>query len=228
METRKITVVSTKTQSKKTIMSNAATLGELKVELTNSNIDFKDMAFFEGVSKTSLVSDDSALPHDIPYKGTITNDLVIMITNSRKKISSGADRKAIYQTIKDLNLQEVCKAKFGKNFTMCKTDDLLSVIAENKKPAEGKPAQEMRAEKPTTGSEAKNAAPVECKDVKARKAITALCDLLMNSDAIDDYDEDDLEKIKNNLSTHTKSDKELCIGDSPYSDAEIDDMMASM
>lgn len=54
METRKITIVSTKSQSKKVIMSSATTLAELKSDLRQNGIDYEGMSFFEGTSKVEL------------------------------------------------------------------------------------------------------------------------------------------------------------------------------
>lgn len=38
------------------------------------------------------------------------------------------ERKEAYAKIKELNLQEECKKKYGKNFTQCKTEELVSII----------------------------------------------------------------------------------------------------
>ena len=89
METRKITIISTKNHSTKVINSAATTLGELKTDLDNAGISYTDCTFFEGLTKTELKNNDAILPHDVPYKGTITNNLVFMITNASKKIKSG-------------------------------------------------------------------------------------------------------------------------------------------
>ena len=129
MEARKITVVETRNQSKKVIMSAAATLAELKRDFDANGIDYTDMAFYEGVSHTELKTDESALPHDVPYRGTTTNELVFMLTTANKKIKSGAmTRKEIIATIKEKGLQQVVKDTFGKNFTNCTTSDLESVL----------------------------------------------------------------------------------------------------
>lgn len=132
MEARTITVYSTKTNVKTTIMSTAETLGELKAELRANNVDFEDMTFFEGVSRTELVADNSALPKDIMYKGTRTNNLAFMLTNSNKKIKSGAledtSRANIYTYIKKYGLQEMVKSHLGKNYTQCKTEDLVNIV----------------------------------------------------------------------------------------------------
>lgn len=130
MEARKITVVSTKNQTKNVIMSNATTLGELKADLRQHGIDYNDMTFYEGTSKTELITDDSILPHDVPYKGQVTNELVFMLTNTNKKIRSGAPmtRAEAYEAIKANNLQEECEFVYGKNFTTCKTEDLIALV----------------------------------------------------------------------------------------------------
>lgn len=132
MEARTITVYSTKTNVKTTIMSTAETLGELKTELRTNGVDFADMTFFEGVSRTELVDDNSALPKDIMYKGTRTNNLAFMLTNSNKKIKSGAledtSRANVYAHIKEYGLQEMVKSSLGKNYTQCKTEDLVNVV----------------------------------------------------------------------------------------------------
>lgn len=132
MEARTITVYSTKTNVKTTIMSTAETLGELKNELRANGVDFADMTFFEGVSRTELVDDNSALPKDIMYKGTRTNNLAFMLTNSNKKIKSGAledtSRANVYAYIKEYELQEMVKSSLGKNYTQCKTEDLVNVV----------------------------------------------------------------------------------------------------
>lgn len=145
MEARKITVVQTKNQKKSVIMSAATTLAELKSDLRANGIDYDGMTFFEGTSKVELKNDASVLPHDVPYKGTITNELVFMLTNTNKKIRSGAvamSRAEAYSAIKSMGLQDACVKKFGKNFTMCKTADLIALVQSNgaSKPAPVAPA----------------------------------------------------------------------------------------
>ena len=106
MEARKITIVSTKRQEKSVIMSDATTLEELKRDLDKANIDYEGMVFYEGVSKTELINNNSVLPSNIPYRGQTTNELVFMLTNPNKKIKSGAmNRKEIYA----LSRNTICK-----------------------------------------------------------------------------------------------------------------------
>ena len=130
MEPREILVVNTKTQSRKTITSSATTLAELKADLRAAGIDYSDMTFYEGISKTEIKTDDSQLPHDVNYKGNITNNLVFMLTTANKKVKSGAvsTRAEAYKAIKDNNLQDEVKKKFGKNFTNCGTNDLVTFV----------------------------------------------------------------------------------------------------
>lgn len=130
METRKVTIISTKGQTKTTIETQASTLGELKVDMSAAGINYSDMAFYEGVSKTGLVNDDTILPSNLPFKGTVTNDLLIMLTVKDKKITSGAMtvRAEAYAAIKGNNLQTVCLNVYGKNFTQCSTESLIELL----------------------------------------------------------------------------------------------------
>ena len=38
------------------------------------------------------------------------------------------ERKEAYAKIKELNLQEECKKQYGKNFTQCKTDEIVHLV----------------------------------------------------------------------------------------------------
>lgn len=248
MEARKITVVQTKNQKKSVIMSAATTLAELKSDLRANGIDYDGMTFFEGTSKVELKNDASVLPHDVPYKGTITNELVFMLTNTNKKIRSGAvamSRAEAYNAIKSMGLQDACVKKFGKNFTMCKTADLIALIQSNgaSKPAPTAPKAETKAE---TKKEEKVEAPVntpeasapvapasnggECVDTVARAAISKLVEILEDNGTIEDYEK---EKVLDILGGEVAvaaapSEEYKPKSASPYSDDEIDDMFAGM
>lgn len=134
MEKRKITVVCTTGNRTVEILSDATTLRELKDDLTREGISYRNMSFLEGLSKTELKSNDSILPHDITWKGQVTNNLVIMLTTADKNIKSGASmsRMEAYTCIKTMGLQDECQKRFGKNFTQCKTSDLVSLIEEKR------------------------------------------------------------------------------------------------
>lgn len=235
MEARKITVVQTKNQKKSVIMSAAMTLAELKSDLRANGIDYDDMTFFEGTSKVELKNDASVLPHDVPYKGTITNELVFMLTNTNKKIRSGAiamSRAEAYNAIKSMGLQDACVKKFGKNFTMCKTADLIALIQSNgaSKPAPAAPKAE--ASKAGTKKEEKAEAPAsnggECVDTIARAAISKLVEILEDNGTIEDYEKEKVLDILGGEVAAAPSEEYKPKSASPYSDDEIDDMFAGM
>lgn len=135
MEARNITIVSTQNQNKYVVNTDATTLAELKSALSAQGIPYSGMTFYEGLSHTELLTDESVLPHDVPYKGAVTNELVFMLTTPNKKIKSGVSlpetRQALYETIEELGLRDACIATYGKNFTQCKNSELMSLIEEN-------------------------------------------------------------------------------------------------
>lgn len=159
METRKVTIINSKTQSQKVIQdSKATTLGELKQEMRERGIDYTGMTFFEGHMRAELKDDAAPLPANIPYKGQVVNDLTFMLTAPEKKVRSGAmSRAEAYAEIKKRHLQSVCVEKFGKNFTQCSTADLISLF--EKGSANVAPAP--KAEKPV---EAAHAAPAKAEE----------------------------------------------------------------
>lgn len=115
----------------KKFKSTANTVAELKADLRKNGISTDNMAIQEGLTKMKFNSDSDYLPHDVPYKGTSTNNLVFRITQKEKHINSGAGNRAeLYAKVKELGLQDKIKAKFGKNFTQCKGSDLEAMIAE--------------------------------------------------------------------------------------------------
>lgn len=130
MNARKITVVDSSLQKRSVIMSEAETLGELKRDLAANGIDYAGKTFMEGLSRSELKEDASLLPHDIQRNGTVTNELVFMLTTPERKIKSGAlTRQECYEKVKSLGLSEAVKSRFGKNFTQCSTDDLNTFLA---------------------------------------------------------------------------------------------------
>lgn len=130
MEVREILIANTRTQKRSKITTAATTLGELKAALTEAGIDYSDMTFTEGISKTQLLGDDTQLPQNVMYKGSPTNNLVILLTNTKKKIASGAtmSRAEAYALIKKRGLQEDIKSHFGRNFTRVSTTDLKQFL----------------------------------------------------------------------------------------------------
>lgn len=220
MEARKIVIKSTKTQRTEVIMSSAETLGELKADLRANGIDYQDMTFFEGLTKIELKTDESVLPHDVPYKGNITNELVFMLTNTNKKIRSGMDRKEMYEVIRGKNLQKVVIAKYGKNFTQCKTHELLAIIEEeeNKK----KDTCCKCTTSPDVATPNKEEVKKETEDTTLRKAFCKLLEVLEDNGYIEDYEKEDVLNILGEKLNEEPSNK------SSYSKDEIDDMFSGM
>lgn len=200
------TVVNSATQSTISYESQAETLGQLKRELADKGINLDGMTIFEGLTKTELKSDDSLLPHDVPYRGTITNNLVFRITKANKNIKSGnMSRAEAYAKIKELNLQGVIASKYGKNFTMCKTTDLINEINR----------VETHWENPTTENNENTSSDATVEALEAK--FNMLINVLLDNDVIDDVDVD----IINSKPTVQKKDSEE---KSPYSNDEISNM----
>lgn len=200
------TVVNSATQSTISYESQAETLGQLKRELADKGINLDGMTIFEGLTKTELKSDDSLLPHDVPYRGTVTNNLVFRITKANKNIKSGSmSRAEAYAKIKELNLQGVIASKYGKNFTMCKTADLINEINR----------VETHWENPTTENNENTSSDAAVAALEEK--FNMLINVLLDNEVIDDVDVD----IINSKPTVQKKDSEE---KSPYSNDEISDM----
>ena len=188
MESRKVTIINNKTQSQKVIQaSTATTLGELKREMREAGIEYEGMTFFEGHLRAELKDDASILPTTIPYKGQVVNDLTFLLTAPEKKIKSGAmSRAEAYNAIKARGLQDECVKRFGKNFTMCKTQDLIDLLGE------GAPAKEEKKEKPAKKEVAKEPVKEEKPEVTATSegnvagALEVLLEGLYGSDTIEE------------------------------------------
>lgn len=170
---RKITVLVESTQRKVVLESNATTLGELKNELREMQVDFdSENVFKESRTKSILASDESVLPTNVPWKGSVTNELVFMITAPQKKIKSGMDRKEAYAKVRELGLQDKIQKGEGKNFTQCATAVLISYIEKAAKKAAPKakkaePAALIAKEKPV-------------RKAKVAEAVEANLDALQN------------------------------------------------
>lgn len=192
METRKVTIINSKTQSQQVIQdSKATTLGELKQEMRERGIDYTGMTFFEGHMRAELKDDAAPLPTNIPYKGQVVNDLTFMLTAPEKKVKSGAmSRAEAYAEIKKRGLQGACVDKFGKNFTQCSTADLIYLIEKNstkvasapkaKKPVEAAPAAPAKAE------EAPVAPETPATGCNCSKALAILTEALYEDETIEE------------------------------------------
>ena len=229
METRKITIVATREQKKYVIDSAATTLGELKADLDNVGINYEDMTFMEGLTRTEILRDDSLLPHDVERVNRetgetyITNELVFMLTNTAKKIRSGvvcADRKSCYSYIKEHGMQDAVQRIFGKNFTQVKTEDLILFIKNETSVKESDKNLVAPVQVPTPEH-------TECVDLKARKAIKMLCEALF------EYDEYTFDEVFTEINSMFAEQYCLCTSkedkcNSPYSDDEINNMFAGL
>nr|DAG93584.1 MAG TPA: hypothetical protein [Crassvirales sp.] len=194
MEFRKVTIINNKTQSQKVIQASAATtLGELKREMREAGIEYEGMTFFEGHLRAELKDDASILPTNIPYKGQVVNDLTFLLTAPEKKIKSGAmSRAEAYNAIKARGLQDECVKRFGKNFTMCKTQDLIDLLGEGGAPAKEekkgvvkeKPAKKEVAKEPVKEEKVVEAAASSEGNVAG--ALEILLEDLYGSDVIEE------------------------------------------
>lgn len=221
METRKITIISTKSNKRTVINTDATTLGELKNALSAVGVDYEGMTFYEGLTKTELKLDESLLPHDVQrinpttHEPETTNELAFMLTNTNKKIRSGAgvmSRSEVYEAIKKNGLQTECLRTFGKNFTKCKTTELISLL----NCVSSEPAT------PSTPTE-----PTVFVDAQAREAIKKLVDFLYEQDTITCYS--DVEEILDLLApVPSQTNDSKLSSESPYSDDELDAMFKDM
>ena len=226
MESRKIIVKSSEFNGTKTIMSAATTLAELKNDLDNAGISYRGMQFLEGISNTELKNDNSVLPHDVPYKGRVTNELVFWLTKSEKNIASGAmSRQECYAYLKENNLGEDIKAKYGRNYTQVPTDDLNNFIdslgGEKEEPKKAEPKKPAKESKPKKADTNKNIIAD-----KFKKFIEYIEDEIFDTDDL--YEDDAYFTMKRELNTLLLIDEEEVKKDAPYSDKEIEDMFKDM
>lgn len=199
MELKKFTVVDTRTNKTKVIESSANTVGQLKADLRNNGINPDGMAIQEGITKTELGDDGSYLPHDVPYKGGTTNNLVFRLTQREKKIKSGAmTRKEAFEAVKRLGLTEKIQSKYARNFTQVSTADLINEIE-----AASRPEKE----------------PCPCGKTNVSDAITTLVEKLVDNGVLD---EEEGNEVVGLLSDETTEEEEI------YSESEINKMFLNM
>lgn len=214
MESRKITVVSTKNQKKSVIMSNATTLSELKQDFDSNGIDYSDMTFYEGLSKTELKSNESILPHDLLFKGNVTNELVIMLTNPNKKIRSGAcytkreEAKNFFKNNHEMALK-FKREHSGKNWTNVNTEELLKFINNN-------------ASTDETNNKSSNIIESSSDIDSIKDALFCIVDALCSRNLISNYE---LETITKILGANKENKNELV---SSYSEDDINSMFSDI
>lgn len=145
-------------------------------------------------------------------------------------------RAEAYNAIKSMGLQEECVKRFGKNFTMCKTADLIALVNEKStsKPAPTAPAKEPVKETPakreevaeTKKEEAKEqAGTAECVDTKARVALSRLLTILTDNGTLEDDEAEEIEDVLGDKIEVAASGDYKPSLTSPYSDDEIDRML---
>lgn len=130
---RQITIYESARNGKITVFNDVEcnTLGELKTLLREKGIDYSDKEFVEGVTNTKLLSDDSRIPTNIPFKGNYTNDVFINILNKDTKIKSGVN----YAELSRSELLRVAKPyakiiehELGMNYTRAKSADIAAFL----------------------------------------------------------------------------------------------------
>ena len=157
---RQITIYESAKNGKITVFDDVgvSTLGELKSLLREKGIDYNNKEFVEGVTNTKLLSDDSQIPTNIPFKGQTTNDVFINILNKDTKIRSGIN----YSELSRGDLLRAAKpyaaeieATLGANYTRAKSADIAKFLMgkDNKnKPA---PAEQVENKEEEPVKEAK-------------------------------------------------------------------------
>ena len=191
MEQRKIIIVDSSSNRKVTVNTDATNFGELKRAARAAGINYEGKDWLEGLTKTSPVSDDSLLPVNVNYKGTVTNNLVYMLTNTNKRIRSGMNRQEAYAEIKKLGLADGVKKKFGRNFTQVGTNDLIDFINKNGKKGTSAPANKSKVEDLRQEMEVPKAAPTTGKgnfEAKYNEVVGAIAKFLafMPKSVLDD------------------------------------------
>lgn len=245
---REILIANTKTQKRSKITTSATTLGELKTDLRAAGIDFSGMTFTEGISKTQLLSDDTQLPQNVIYKGQPTNNLVILLTNTKKNIASGVlSRKEAYNLIKQNSLENAVKTKFGRNFTQVPTLDLIKFIGTNAKKSEApktepteqpknEPKVSEQYEQPSQSKESETFLTPKSEIMSVDSTLFMHISLLVNEGM---FSVSDLQKLERNIhklvitasGESESTDKLIAQGqsiatsDNPIDDDDIDDII---
>lgn len=239
MDAREILIANTKTQKRSKITSSATTLGELKADLNAAGVDYSGMTFTEGISKTQLLSDDTQLPQNVMYKGQPTNNLVILLTNTKKNIASGAgDRAAAYMAVKDNNLQDAVKEHFGKNFTQVSTIDLWNFIGGNAGAPAKHNVKDGEEEELGTTSEACCYDEEEPEDFgeKETPVLDSIYNLIDSLASVGTLNAEDIRELADDLynlagvveGAQMKPSKPVSTSDGNITDEDIDDMIRSM
>lgn len=195
---RQITIYESAKNGKITIFDDVevSTLGELKSILREKGIDYNNKEFVEGVTNTKLLSDDSQIPTNIPFKGQTTNDVFINILNKDTKIRSGIN----YSELSRGDLLRAAKpyateieATLGVNYTRAKSADIANFLVN--KEAKGASTKKAEAKKEEPVKETKKEAPVNAPTDNSeiirklnllKAAIEGLADAVGEIDTVED------------------------------------------
>ena len=224
---RTVTVFNQNTQEKSVFENVVAnTFGELKSFLNRKGISFTDMDVREGISRINLKADSAILPHDTPYRGGTTNDLMILLTKTNKKVSSGIGRSEAVQYIKDNNLQDAVKAENGgKNYTNLSTAVLVAFVEKNMGSKTVKEAPAKDADAPEEKPSKKEVD--SCDTISnIKKAVARLVDILYDDDVIDGDERGDVLAILNSFKVEESGDAKST--EKGFSQDEIWDAIRSM
>lgn len=134
-------------------------------------------------------------------------------------------RAEAYSAIKSMGLQKECVKRFGKNFTMCKTADLIALIDEKSapKPVPSTPTKKEKIDEAKKGETKKQIDTTKCVDIKVRSAFSKLLTILTDNGTLDDDEVEEIESILDGIQVATFEDYHSSFA-SPYSDDEIDEM----
>ncbi len=146
--------------------------------------------------------------------------------------ANNVTRVDVYAAIKANGLQNECVKRFGKNFTMCKTADLIALVNEKSasKPAPAAPVEEPMKEAPVEKEEVakdkkeETQATTEYADVKVKAALSKLVSLLGENGTLEDNEVEEVENILGGKVEVGTSEDYKPTSASPYSDDEIDRM----
>ena len=187
---RQITIYESARNGKITVFNDVEcnTLGELKTLLREKGIDYSDKEFVEGVTNTKLLSDDSRIPTNIPFKGQTTNDVFINILNKDTKIKSGVN----YAELSRADLLRAAKPyakiieyELGMNYTRAKSADIIAFL--EKEDAKLKPGNCVaKEEKKEEKKEDKCNCNVEKKLNMLKKALVWLADQMEYDEEVDE------------------------------------------
>ena len=137
-------------------------------------------------------------------------------------------RAEAYSAIKSMGLQDACVKRFGKNFTMCKTADLITLVNEKSAPAKKSvketPTKEEKVAETKKEEVKEQAGIAECVDTKARAALSRLLTILTDNGTLEDDETEEIEDILSGKVEVAASEDYKPSSASPYSDDEIGNM----